>query len=255
MTDARILASRGEPDGTAIYADFQHKGRGRIEGRTWESPESENLLCTVLLKRKPVPGFTLRVGLAVAQALESFLQPLAETNLISIKWPNDVLYGGNKIAGILCENDGDTLYVGTGINLAQQKFPKELSVRATSLALVWDSLSRVSKQNIQSLPSRETLLERYLAFLCSALSPKKDNNWQEEVTARLYGRGTEIRFLSGNPEKNEFLDGYVEGIGSEGELLFRLANKDGTQGSGEILHLWSGEIPYPLEPSLFKTIL
>jgi len=255
MNDARKLASRGGMDGSAIYADFQNKGKGRVEGRTWESPDSENLLCTVLLRRPPVPGFTLRVGLAVAQALESFLPADAENNPISIKWPNDVLCDGKKIAGILCENDGDALYVGTGINLAQQKFPDHLAFRATSLALVRESLSPASKQNLPPLPSRETLLERYLKCLVSVLSTNSDNRWREEVTSRLYGRGMRTGFLSGNPEKNELLDGYVEGIGADGELLFRMANEDGMQGSGEILHLWSGEIPYPLEPPLFKAIL
>jgi len=250
MNDARILASRGEPDGSAVYADFQHKGKGRIKGRTWESPEGENLLCTVILRRPPLPGFTLRVGLAAAQALETFIPEYTvhnEKKTIRIKWPNDVLYGEKKIAGILCENDGKILYVGTGINLAQKEFPEELAFRSTSLALVDNALS--------PLPSRETLLERYLECLDSALSTDNDNQWREDVTARLYGRGKRTGFLSGNPEKKELLDGFIEGIGKDGELLFRLANKDGTPGTGEIMHLRSGEIPYPLEPSLFKTIL
>jgi len=250
MNDARILASRGEPDGSAIYADFQHKGKGRIEGRTWESPESENLLCTVILRRPPVPGFTLRVGLAVAQALETFL-PIygvnTEKNTIELKWPNDVLHEGKKIAGILCENDGKVLYVGSGINLAQKEFPEDLRSRATSLSIL--------RNNLPPLPSRETLLERYLECLNSLLSTDSGNPWLEEATKRLYGRGKRIGFLSGDPGKKEFLDGYVEGIGKDGELLFRMADKDGTPGTGEILHLWSGEIPYPLEPSLFKTII
>lgn len=258
MNDARILALRGEPDGSAIWADFQHRGKGRIEGRTWVSPESENLLCTVLLRRAPVPGFTLRVGLAVAKALEAFLpgkKVNAKQSAIAIKWPNDVVYEGKKIAGILCENDGNVLYVGAGINLAQKIFPAELASRATSLSLIRDGFNTSPKESVLPLPSRETLLEAYLRCLESVLSTENGNQWREEVTERLYCRGKRIGFLSGDPDKNELLDGFIEGIGDGGELLFRLAENNGTPGTGEILHLWSGEIPYPLEPSLFKAIL
>jgi BirA family biotin operon repressor/biotin-[acetyl-CoA-carboxylase] ligase len=131
MADARDLAAGGAPDGTAVYADYQSAGRGRVEGRVWESLPAENLLCTVLLRRAPATGFTLRVGLAVARTFDAFLPPGMET---SIKWPNDVVFRGKKLAGVLCENDGSTLYAGTGLNIAQRDFPAGLAGRAGSLA-------------------------------------------------------------------------------------------------------------------------
>jgi BirA family biotin operon repressor/biotin-[acetyl-CoA-carboxylase] ligase len=254
MADARILAKAadGSPDGTAVYADFQSAGRGRIEGRVWESNPAENLLCTVLLRRAPVTGFTLRVGLAVARAFDAFLPPGAAT---SIKWPNDVVYAGKKIAGVLCENDGSTLYVGTGLNIAQRVFPPELGGRAGSLAGILDDLARVNAHAGRSsgdaddpcirapLPTREAVLERYLAELKSAL---ETDTWREDIEAKLWKRGERIRFLAGDPGRNEYIDGAIEGIGAAGELLFRPAERGEpatTSRIGELRRIFSGEIP------------
>lgn len=236
MQDARILAGQGYPSGTVAYADFQNAGRGRVEGRTWVSPPKESLLCTVLIHSAPPPGFTLRVGLAVARSLDAFLPADRKTR---IKWPNDVLVGGKKIAGILCENDGSVLYVGTGINIGQDSFPADISAKATSLAL---------GPKVR-LPSPEEVLEVYLAKLREVLELK---DWQTPISEKLLYRGERITFLAGDPGKDERIDGFIEGIGPAGELLFRPATAvPGAPGrkldADGLLHLWSGEIPYPCE--------
>lgn len=229
MQDSRHLAEAGEEDGTVVFADFQSAGRGRVEGRSWDSAPGENLLCTVLLRRPPVPGFTLRVGLAVARTFDVWL-PAGHRTLI--KWPNDVLVGGKKLAGILCENDGAVLYVGTGLNVGQRRFSPELAHRATSLALALES---------RAVPTVTEVLTRYLSELHAALLA---DDWREDIGSRLYRRGERISFLAGDPGRNELLDGYIEGIGPAGELLFRPAGASGA-GSGEPVRIFSGEIPYP----------
>lgn len=251
MADARILADAGYPSGTVIRADVQTAGRGRIVGRRWDSPIGQSLLCTILLRVPPPVGFTLRVGLAVARAFDAFLPPQSRTN---IKWPNDVLSGGDspasgrKLSGILCESSvspssgGSVLFAGTGLNIAQTFFPQDLARKATSLALIPGA----------HVPSIDNMLETYLACLRETL---EGDDWREAVSSRLLYRGERISFLAGDPEKLESIDGTIEGIGESGELLFAPARdapyRDSDSAfkpdSAGLLHLWSGEIPYPAE--------
>ena len=247
---SRELAGSGAPHGTTVWADFQNAGRGRIEGRSWTSAPGENILCTVMLRCHPVPGFTLRVGLAVALAFDAFLPPGIRTE---IKWPNDVLFGGKKLAGILCENDGSVIHVGTGLNVGQTGFPPELTAKATSLARILANLAPASTASI-AIPSREDVLAAYLSNLESVLGM---DDWNTRVSDKLWRRGERIRFLSGDPAKREILDGAIEGIGPAGELLFRPAQtaaegSNASRGAGAagianspLLRLFSGEIPYP----------
>ena len=231
MTDARILAARGEPDGTAVFAGFQSSGRGRVEGRRWDSASGENLLCTVILRRVPVPGFTLRVGLAVARTFEQYLGTTAESpgGNIRIKWPNDVLCNGKKLAGVICENDGPFIYVGAGLNIGQKVFPPDLAEKAASLA-------GILAETAGDLPAPcpDGVLSVYLDHLKAVLEMP---DWNRQITERLYQRNERIRFLAGDPGKGEILDGRIEGIGIAGELLFRT-------GDGVLRNLYSGEIPF-----------
>lgn len=238
MDDAKEIASLGAEDGTVMYADYQSSGRGRVEGRVWESPAGESLLCTVILRRPAVPGFTLRVGLAVARTFDAFLPEGRKT---AIKWPNDVLLEGKKLAGVLCEATGETLLVGTGLNLGQQSFSEALSSRATSLALALTGTGI-------PLPPRDAVLECYLENLRDSLAEK---DWNAAVTARLWRKGELVSFLSGDPARNALCEGYVEGIGPSGELLFRPEAMRSGKASptepgpeGSIVRFFSGEIPY-----------
>ena len=114
-------AAAGEPAGLAVLAEAQTAGRGS-RGRQWLAPPG-NLNLSVLL-RPSLPAaeagvFSLLAGLAVAEALEAFLPP---TNAPTLKWPNDVLLGGAKLAGILIDaapgaKSLDWLVIGIGVNL------------------------------------------------------------------------------------------------------------------------------------------
>lgn len=235
MTLARGLAAEGLPDGTVVCAGYQSSGRGRIEGRVWKAAPGENLLCTVILRRPPVRGFTLRVGLAAAKTFARFLPAELEPR---IKWPNDVLAGGKKVAGILCEGDGGVLYVGTGFNLGQGSFPPELEAKAASLATLLPG---------RAVPSPQEFLSVYLGELLQAL---KDEPWHQRVSELLLYRGERIRFLQGDPGRGEWIDGTVEGIGPDGELLFTPAGNPDADAQvpaccAGTLRLFSGEIPYP----------
>jgi BirA family biotin operon repressor/biotin-[acetyl-CoA-carboxylase] ligase len=123
---ARALAAAGAPHGTLVTASLQTAGRGR-QGRSWSAPAGRALLCSLLL-RDYDPLLPLRAGLAVAD--------LAGPGAL-VKWPNDVLLDGRKVAGILVEarpQDGWAV-LGIGVNVAIDvaDLPPELRDRAGTL--------------------------------------------------------------------------------------------------------------------------
>jgi BirA family biotin operon repressor/biotin-[acetyl-CoA-carboxylase] ligase len=134
-TNADLLAAAGSgaPAGAVLVAEEQTSGRGRLD-RSWHSQPGAALTFSVLLRPAGVPAASrgwlpLLTGVAAATALR------ASTGLdISLKWPNDVLCGGAKLAGILAEQAGGAIVVGIGLNVSasQDELPAAL---ATSLTL------------------------------------------------------------------------------------------------------------------------
>ena len=132
------LARQGEPEGTVVLAETQTEGRGR-RGRGWWSPPGKGVWMSVLLsppvRRGSVPVTTIIGGLAVSDAIR------ASTGLPAlIRWPNDVVIGGRKVAGVLVEAHqrpgGRDLLLGIGIdvNAGQDELPPEIADIATSLS-------------------------------------------------------------------------------------------------------------------------
>jgi BirA family biotin operon repressor/biotin-[acetyl-CoA-carboxylase] ligase len=133
-TRARELAAAGAPHGTVVTAAEQSAGRGR-QGRTWTSPPGKALLYSAVLRplEEPHTMLPLAVPLAVSEAAEE-LQPNIEC---AVKWPNDILVEGRKLAGILIEarpQDGWAV-IGVGLNLtiSRNEFPSELRETAISI--------------------------------------------------------------------------------------------------------------------------
>ncbi len=127
---AQELARQGAAEGEIVLAEGQTQGKGRA-GRSWVSPPYLNLYLSLILRPtlppSCTPQITLMSGVALADTIHSFLPSPPE-----IKWPNDILVGGKKIAGILtescCEADGVIfVVVGIGVNL---NFPRELMPKA-----------------------------------------------------------------------------------------------------------------------------
>lgn len=128
-------AREGRP-GDVFVAEFQTAGRGRLD-HEWHAARGENLTFSAVLDAADAPPaevatLPLVVGLAVARYVSSLLGGAAD---VSVKWPNDVLVGGRKICGILCERNGDAVIAGVGLNVNQTDFPAEIAARATSLRL------------------------------------------------------------------------------------------------------------------------
>lgn len=112
--DLAAAADAGAPDRTVLYADHQTAGRGRLD-RVWSAPRGASLLSSLLFRQVPDdPGeLTRRVGLAAVAAAASAVGVVAK-----LKWPNDVIVDGRKLAGILAQRGADgSVVVGIGVNV------------------------------------------------------------------------------------------------------------------------------------------
>lgn len=210
MAEAKRLSEGGFVSGSVVTADFQTSGRGRIPGRTWESAPGENLLCTILIMRpiEDIPAFPLKVGLACARAINSIKAELGNVEFddyARVKWPNDIILGGKKAAGILCEAREGALFAGIGINVNQSSFSPELEDKATSLKLVY-------RTGIDRLRLLEIVLEM-LAFTLS------DPDWKIRLESLLWKRGGMVAFREGAAEADTFVHGTIAGIADDGHLL------------------------------------
>jgi len=229
MDISRKLAAAGEPHGTVITADFQEAGRGRIRERGWETEKNTSLLFTILLRFPSIEAIplaiTLRTGLAVVLAIEEFAPAFCGT--VTIKWPNDVMIGSKKAAGILCEADGGIVHTGIGINVTQKKFSGILQNKATSIAIA---------QNRDISPAeRFTLLQLILRKFYNELD---SGDWRSRLEQRLYKKGENVSFMEGAAESGNLFKGRLAGIGQGGELLIEGTNETRAFITGELLSVY-----------------
>ena len=124
------------PEGAVIIADLQTHGRGR-QGRSWHSEPETGLYLSTLLKPNLAPENLSLLSIMAGVATASSIEQNASAK-VKLKWPNDILLNGKKIAGILCECISITppaVIVGIGINLNQSSFPRDIQGLATSIML------------------------------------------------------------------------------------------------------------------------
>ena len=217
MDISKELELANEAHGTVITADFQEAGRGRIKERIWEMDRG-NLPFTILLRfYKPQnipPALTLRAGLAVSCAIEDLspcLKDAGKDNCggVFVKWPNDIMIGAKKTAGILCQASGGNVHLGIGINVLQKEFPVRLQGKATSIALSADNIKL----------DRYCLLEKILARLYEEIETSPSNDWKIRLEQRLYKKGEKVVFIDGAAGAGREVKGLLAGIGDSGELL------------------------------------
>jgi BirA family biotin operon repressor/biotin-[acetyl-CoA-carboxylase] ligase len=230
----RLVAERaraGAEEGLVVVAEHQTAGRGRLD-RTWETPARSSLTFSVLLRPEVVPAhwpwLPLLTGYAVAKALR------AAGFAADVKWPNDVLVRGRKVAGILVERvdspTGAAAVVGIGLNVDQDD--AELPVEtATSLALEAGSHPVPDRTDLL-LTLLSTLHEAYAAWVAGG----------EDGTARLrasyaaacatVGEDVRVDLPSG-----EVLTGRATGVDADGRL--EVQGPDGTVqvGAGDVVHV------------------
>jgi BirA family biotin operon repressor/biotin-[acetyl-CoA-carboxylase] ligase len=157
MTVAARLAAAGCAPGTVVVAEEQTAGQGR-HGRRWHSEKGAGLYVSIVLGKGLPPdslqSLTLALGLAAREAI------LLTTGVsCELKWPNDLLVGGRKCAGILVQRTAAAAIAGIGVNVNQTAFPPELEGSATSLRMVAGEVH-----------SREGLLVRLLESVDKRIS-------------------------------------------------------------------------------------
>lgn len=219
-TEAYQLALQGGREGEIVIAECQRKGRGRI-GRPWFSPAFVNLYLSVILRPPISPHhaslITFVAAVATAEAVERFsgMKP-------SIKWPNDILVKGRKLAGLLNEihSEADRIHfvilgIGINLNVDENMFPRKIRSLATSL-------KREMGQAISRKAFLQILLEElehwYEIFLRKGSSPIL-KAWR--ARARIAGKQVKISSF------DEVFVGRAVDVDSEGALLVQM--RDGKQ--------------------------
>ena len=211
---AEKLARDGVREGAVIFAESQTKGRGRL-GRKWISPERKGLWFSILLRPDLRPQETTQLTVASATALRRAIQ--SETGLKpEIKWPNDILVGGKKVAGILTELSAELdrvrhviLGIGVDVNQVAGEFPPELRRLATSLKI--EAGRAISRPELAAVILRE--LDSDYARICAGKFTAVADEWEahcatigNDVTIQIGGR--KIR-------------GRAESLDDDGALLIR----------------------------------
>jgi BirA family biotin operon repressor/biotin-[acetyl-CoA-carboxylase] ligase len=220
MLEARAQARNGEPEGTTIMARAQTSGRGRL-GRTWLSEPGTGIYATLILRPPPdrrerFGELSLVSGIAVCETLRSIGVMKAQ-----LKWPNDVLVEGRKLAGILLESDlaaqPPFVLVGIGVNFtqhAERKLPPELIPTYTGLR---DHVSEVP-----AMDGRDPLASTLHTML--HWIAKRYEQWLNQGFASLVSAYADLDALAGTQVRievrgGESITGTAQGVNAQGELL------------------------------------
>ncbi len=222
---ARALAGCWAEEGTVIIAEQQTAGKGRL-GRVWQANPQENLTFSLILRPSISPEsinlLPLYVAVAVAEAVEK------TTGLkVECKWPNDLLIGGKKFAGILLEgsvkqNVVEHIVIGIGINVNQQKFSSELEHRATSLRIA-------SKKELD----RTELFRKILYSLEKHYQDFVAKGFQTVLPHWLSYSSMVNKQISVSQQGNVF-SGIVKGISTDGGLVLESNGVKQTLFAGDV---------------------
>lgn len=206
------MADEGAEEGSVVIAECQSGGKGRL-GRKWTSPAGVNLYCSIILRPpiQPVaaPQLTFLSVIAVARTIEQLTTLKAR-----IKWPNDILIDGKKVAGLLNEMSAETdkvnfviLGIGVNLNMTAEQFPEDLRHPATSLLI--ESGERIDRTAFARILLQE-LDTLYATFLLEGYAPAR-REWLER--SRLAGTLVTVT------DHGKVKTGRVTGIDECGALL------------------------------------
>jgi BirA family transcriptional regulator, biotin operon repressor / biotin---[acetyl-CoA-carboxylase] ligase len=203
IIDSTMLAAVGRDVGTIVIAEEQTAGQGR-HGHSWHSETGTGIYVSVVLR--PAPLLTMALGLATAEAITSVTEIPCD-----LRWPNDVMVGGTKAAGILVHLSDGAAIGGIGINVNQTDFPAELGSLATSLRI--HAGREFSRENI--LLALIPAVERFAELA-------------DDTILRLFSQASS--YAAGRRVVVEQPDGAVEGVtaGLTDAGYLRVRRDDGT---------------------------
>lgn len=224
-TLVKQMAVQGAPSGSLCLCECQTAGKGRL-GRTWSASAGQAILMSVLLRPKLPPKNAPLITLATAMAMAHAVREVTGIDA-QIKWPNDLVFSGKKLCGILLEISADLdqieyVVVGTGLNVLRGAYPPELSDRAAAL------------EEFANPPVRREIVVHYLKALEDNMTLLEEHGFpgiQEAyrrhcctLGSRVHVIGTEIDFI-----------GTAEDIDETGALLVR-------DESGVLQRVLSGDV-------------
>jgi len=211
-------ARAGAPGGIVAVADHQTAGRGRL-GRTWVAPPGASLLMSVLLRPEiPVEqrhALVTAAGLAMAEAVEAVTGVVA-----GLKWPNDLLVGDRKLAGILAEATGDAVVVGIGVNIEWHDVPADLTEIATACNLAGGTPT-----------DRRAVLGEFLSRYAARLADPDDTRRAYEARLLTLGRTVRVERAGGA------IVGVARAIDAAGHLLVEVDGRTETVAVGDVIHV------------------
>ncbi|MEK6715086.1 MAG: biotin--[acetyl-CoA-carboxylase] ligase [Candidatus Omnitrophota bacterium] len=224
MDAAFELGLAGFPEGTAVFAESQTKGRGRL-GRSWFSPKGKGIYLSLLLRPEFLPQGAPKITLMTAVSISEAIKKVTGLSVL-IKWPNDIVVGGKKLAGILTELNAEAdkikfVNIGIGINVNSSK--SFLPLDATSL-----------KEEIGTEVSRIELAKEVLRAIENNYFLLKEKGFKPilekcKASSAILGKRIEIN------SQNRVICGEAQDIDMDGALLVR-------QDTGFIERVLSGDV-------------
>ena len=213
-TYACKLLTELPPEGTVVLSHSQSRGRGQT-GNHWESETGKNFTASVIYYPTFLKSHELfYLSKMVSVALQEYLDTLISQEPVSIKWPNDILVGNQKIAGILIENQLEGSHVrstviGIGLNVNQRDFSPMISAKTCSIRHFRDEnleILQVANDLFQILESQYIRLRQGQQTLLDRIYLRHLYGYQEEITVRV---GDAIS------------QGYIIGINKDGKLALQ----------------------------------
>jgi BirA family biotin operon repressor/biotin-[acetyl-CoA-carboxylase] ligase len=225
-------ARAGAPEGVVAVADHQSAGRGRLD-RTWTAPAGATLLTSILLRPPLPPDYLYLVSAAVALAAADACRAVAGVQP-EVKWPNDLLVEGRKLAGVLAEADlggpaGPAVVVGIGLNANWPgELPPELADIATSLDRAGGAPVDRTRLLVELLRGLES---RYAPLLDGGAPARAGLASEYRRRCATLGRTVRVELA------DESFTGAATDVTDEGHLLVSTAACLRTVSAGDVVHL------------------
>ena len=243
MLEARRLAGppTWAPEGTAVRADCQTAGRGR-HGRRWETPPGSGVALTLILRPQVAASRLPELGLVTAAAVHAAVAArLPAAAPLQLKWPNDLLCGARKLAGILLEAELDAatgaalLLVGIGINVRSRQqlpgLPAEVAARHIGCADLGDIVAPTAYAAALAADVVDAMQREVAAWQQDGLQPAL-RRWRDHDALA----GREVRVdAAGGP-----LEGRACGLAADGRLLVQTADGQVAVRAGEVTRVGQG---------------
>ncbi|MBT5472304.1 MAG: biotin--[acetyl-CoA-carboxylase] ligase [Nitrospina sp.] len=221
---SRCLPDHPSEEGLVVIADSQTGGKGR-QGRVWHSEPGTGIYISTLIRPnlppEQLPILTLMAGLATAMAVNDFIPQPAQ-----LKWPNDLLLNGKKVAGVLCEYHSleiPAVIIGIGINVNQNQFPKDIKNIATSLKL--ESGTEINRTEL--IKNLITQLDHQYSELVENKIQALIENWTRHTD--LFGKTITLN------KSNQSITGKATRLDEQGRLvLINASGEEQAYDSGEV---------------------